>query len=558
MKNAYRKLVVFPVLVGAVTCVSSCIRRGEDEKIDSSKTQLFIANMNGGYGYQWLEAAKQRFETKFADYAGENGKKGVQIIVDNSKENGTYVLDTMSSSRDEIYFSENIYYNDFVSSGKVLDITDIVTEKLTEYGESKSIADKLTKQQKDYFEVNGKYYGLPHYEGIYGIVYDVDLFDENSLYFSVNKDNGNEGFVVSKDDTKSTGPDGISGTYDDGLPATYDDFYALCNRMTTLGIKPISWTGQYQKYVTNLCTALQVSAEGLDQMMLNWTLDGEATNLVSSIDETTGQVTLSEPTRITNSNGYLLSKQAGKYYALKFIEQIIQNNWYYDLSFNNSQSHIGAQEDFLYGRFSSKKDTIGMLIEGSWWENEADGIFSDMSVKYSENKAGRHARRFGYLPLPKAPGQELGKATYIDYLLSAAFINSNIASNKIDLAKKFLQFVNTDESLIEFTKITSATKALQYEIPEADMSSLSYFAKNLINIKKTSEIVYPVSSNKLVNSSFSSFASENMWYSTVSGNNYNVVSTALRNQGISALSYFYGLSDYNNKSSWESSYSRYF
>ena len=31
---------------------------------------------------------------------------------------------------------------------------------------------------------DGKYYGLPHYESFFGIIYDVDMFEEELLYFA--------------------------------------------------------------------------------------------------------------------------------------------------------------------------------------------------------------------------------------------------------------------------------------------------------------------------------------------------------------------------------------
>ena len=38
---------------------------GVDEKIDKSKTQLYVSNFNGGYGDTWLRALKKKFEEKF-------------------------------------------------------------------------------------------------------------------------------------------------------------------------------------------------------------------------------------------------------------------------------------------------------------------------------------------------------------------------------------------------------------------------------------------------------------------------------------------------------------
>ena len=31
--------------------------------------------------------------------------------------------------------------------------------------------------------IDGKYYGLPFYEGFYNLMYDVDLFDKEQLFF---------------------------------------------------------------------------------------------------------------------------------------------------------------------------------------------------------------------------------------------------------------------------------------------------------------------------------------------------------------------------------------
>jgi ABC-type glycerol-3-phosphate transport system substrate-binding protein len=42
-----------------------------------------------------------------------------------------------------------------------VDITDILTESLNDYQEEKTIEDKLSDEQKDYYMVDGKYYAVP-------------------------------------------------------------------------------------------------------------------------------------------------------------------------------------------------------------------------------------------------------------------------------------------------------------------------------------------------------------------------------------------------------------
>ena len=143
-------------------------------------------------------------------------------------------------------------------------------------------------------------------------------------------------------------------------------------------------------------------------------------------------------------------------------------------------------------------------------------------------------------------------------MYSASFINAKIAPEKVELAKDFLRFCNSQQSLVEFTKITSTPKALSYGLSETEMNGLSYYAKNVLQLRETADIVYPLTKNSLVNSALMSFTSEYSWYTKVNGTSYNVVSTSIRDYNISAKDYFEGLSAYYTQSSWAESYSKYF
>ena len=70
-------------------------------------------------------------------------------------------------------------------------------------------------------------------------------------------------------------------------------------------------------------------------------------------------------------------------------------------------------------------------------------------------------------------------------------MKSNIAENKRGLALDFIKFVNTDQSLIEFSQLTNTTKALQYTMTEDEMSNMSYFGKSVVRLQQESNIVYP-------------------------------------------------------------------
>ena len=187
----------------------------DEEEIDINRTQLYVANFNGGFGKNWINALKASFEEKYKDVSFEEGKTGVQIMISNSKTNGQTWLTDMDSSQNEVFFTEWLYLGDHLSQNKLLDITDIVTESLNEStaimsitGKTEnlgaenegSIADKLNDQQKSYYSRDGKYYALPHYQAYTGLMYDIDLFEENKLYFALDRDNGNNGFIIRDSD----------------------------------------------------------------------------------------------------------------------------------------------------------------------------------------------------------------------------------------------------------------------------------------------------------------------------------------------------------------------
>ena len=323
---------------------SSVACGGGSSSVDKTKTQLYISNYDGGYGSDWLYDIAKEFEIEYAETSFQDGKKGVQIHFDCSKNNtGASALSSMASSRNDVYFTEACYYYDFVSSNKLLDITDVVTGNNLD---NKTVEGKLSAEQKEYYKTtDGKYYGLPHYLGYNGIMYDMDLFAERNLYM---KDGG--GYVTKATDKKSKGPDNVAGTSDDGLPATYAEFYALCNRMTQIGITPFIWSGEYSFYTDWLLTALLCDYEGLEQMMLNYNFNGTAKNLVSVKD---GQVTKLGDTQITNATGWKLYAQAGRYYALDFLKTIIDRGYVAETSFSPNTSNISAQDDFLMSKEKS-------------------------------------------------------------------------------------------------------------------------------------------------------------------------------------------------------------
>jgi len=538
------------LLTGVMACgaLAGCTGGGGTEQIDSERTQLYVQNFEGGFGSDWLRAAKVRFEEKFKDKVYETGKKGVQIVISPpAKTDGISLRPNLHSTVNEVFFNESVYYYDYIRDGLLLDITDAITEPLTEFGESESIADKMSAEQRGYYLTDGKYYGIPHYAGYNGIVYDVDLFDKYCLYFA---DGADMEFIVNPEDKRSAGPDGAYGTADDGLPATYDEFFRLCEEMVSLSITPITWPGQYfNTYIEKVINALYADDVGLEQTMLNYTFRGTAKNIISPV-EGDGSYTYmhgDEGVEITPKNAYLLSADEGKYHALTFFETLVRNSANYNsICFSPSHLYTDSQKDFLES--TPKGAPIAMMVEGCWWENEAKDSIKTIADYYGDEYS-RENRHFAMLPLPKSGKKKIGqKSTIVDTHYSLGFIKSDIADFKVELAKEFLRFCCTDESLSEFTVSTNSVKALDYNMSETDYAKLTTFGKSVYDLHKSSDIVYPFSSEAAYLDHQSMFSVHESYYSKI-GNKESAhpIEYLREGQSNNMIDFFNGMLVYNQE-----------
>ena len=538
------------------------------EQEDPTKTQLYICTYDGGYGIEWLNKAKLRFEEEYADVSFEEGKKGVQIFVkEDTNATGTMLEDSLPKSSYDIYFTEAVSYYDMVNKGLTYDITDVVqnplnydfqSKKIVD-GESATIESKMRDAHTSYFKTEeGKYFAIPFYEATYGIIYNIDLFEENLLYFAQEGYGDGDGFITSLDDPRSAGPDNDITTEDDnGLPATYDEFFALCDKMVGKGITPLLWGGTVQHYVNELVNSLQADYEGAEQMRINYTFDGTATNLVESINSD-GTVKLYSE-KITEENGYLTwTKQAGRYYGIKFVERMLGKSNYFNSkkSFSiTDYSHIDAQYDFVLGKY--EREEFGMLIDGTWWHNEAKNAFSFGENRYDKS-AGSANRKFGFMPLPKATKEQVGEGyTVLEANNSVCFINANINEAKVSAAKEFLQFCHTNESLAEFTVMTNACKPYTYTLDSKQLESMPYWGRSIYKMHQSATFVSTYSTSPVYKRNASALTTgfqAEMFWTKVGGEDYNKVTTAIRDYKLTAEQYFNGLSAYLTPNEWNKNF----
>ena len=554
MKNLKRLTAIMLAALSLATVCSACGGGGNpfitsDEtqrEVDENKSQLTVACYAGGYGRDWLDAAIARFEEKYAEQSFEADKKGVQIhVAPPSKSYANQSQATMDGMTESVFFTEQIFFNDYIINGKFLDISDIVTQSLSDVSGGKetcSIEDKLTvEQQKAYKAYNGKYYCLPHYESFGGLSIDADLFAQKNLYVA-SKTIGNDydefGCIKDEFGIKSNGPDGTPGTYDDGLPATYDEFFLVCDKMVDCGIDPFAWAGNFPEYFNLLMIALYADGAGAEGFSTTYDFDSNGKEV--EIYDANMQ---KKKVVITNENAYLMKQQVAKYDAIDFARRIVENKASYvnSATAESSATHEATQRYFVA---SSKK--AGFLIEGNYWYNEAKPVFEEMVSDKGDEKYSADNRNFQWIPLPRATSVAAKdyKITTVDRNYSCAFINANVQSDPVkeELSKLFLKFCYTKDSLVEFTIESGATKGLDYQLTEAEeaamVAQLNTYEKSVWDFRSRANVLYPISDSKiLINNQRSFNLIDADWTVTVGGAKHVTPYNAIK-AGVSAADYF--------------------
>ena len=554
-------LTMAVVMGTTVGCVKNPFISGNEEE-DSTKTQIYVGTLNQGFGKAWLEEAAARFTELKKDESYESGKKGVQIFVD-PLNIGNQIIGSVSNERSEIIFNESIDYYAWVQRGLVKDITKYVKSDLSEYGDDagSTIESKLYSAAKDYYLYEGKYYGIPFYESTFGVIYDIDVFSDNNLFMDKN---GEFALSSQSDPNASAGPDGDASTViDNGLPATYSEFFALCDKIKKNSkLQPFTWTGQYPLYLSRMVQSMSMYLDGYTQSQSKFKLSGTI-NTIDSFDQSTPVVT---EKIITKDNGYETFASEGMYYALEFLQGLYDGKYYVEEYLNsNAYSHLSAQNDFVTNNTkttsNSIKRDVAMLVDGTWFMNEAAGTLTALAKRDPE--AGANERRFGLMPLPHPDGWESKKYTYLDTNFASCFVTAQTADWKMDLIGEFLKFLHSDAELRKFTESTSTLRGFDY-VTDWDTSSanLTPYAQQLISLRKYigDEVVYPISSNQLYANNITVLCTEltDFFSATIGNNTYNNPFTAMSGGSkISARSYFNGMKNYHNASWWKKTFGSY-
>ncbi len=519
-KNLFKRALTLALCATTAFSIVGCGGGADEEEssgtpvkeVDASKTQLSAVFFNSGYGDKWAYELAAAFEEAVKDIPFEEGKMGVQVHP-KGEQTVDYTAQQVKTGDFDIYFLESPSdYNNMLAT-KAFEPLDSIVNEVSPF-DGKKIVDKMTEQQKSFFNYNHAtdgqhYYTLPHYAGNYSIIYNVDLFDANNFYFAETPDeeDGNR-LIAPGRETKSAGPDGKKGTSDDGLPTTYEEFFYLCGEINANGIDPICFPGKYaNQHLSLVMESLAAAYEGAEQMNLNYTFDGMAKNLIQvnadgspKLDASGNPIFDQEDLKITSDNAYNLSRQAGWYYAFQFMETVLGNDKYYNEidGQNTGVTHKMMEQGFLeYGKLGIAESA--MLLDGTWWQMDAEATFDRMAKE--DAKWSKENRRFGLMTLPQPTKAEADKVArgekkpvFLDYLMSCSGVKVGLPEGKKQAALSFIQYTYSDQAMAEFTYSTGAPIGMDYK-EAIDKTKLNPWETSVVEYMEKADIVYQVSAN---------------------------------------------------------------
>lgn len=467
----------------------------------ANKTELKVLNFDGGFGSLWIEQAAERFAEAKKDESYATGKTGIYIAIDKTMNVNTSF---MAGAAYNIYIDER--HSDITAlsqSNLLLPITDLVQDTTREGG---SLESKLFPQIKgSLMGTDGEYYALPHYEGYGNFSYNYEVFEKENAFFAAEDETnkwlyqstsyGDAYLVTSKDAKRSVGPDGKAGSEDDGLPRSVEEMIILMDYLkTSTEYAPIILSGVHPQYMNYAICAMWAALAGKTQMENYYNCTGEIEVIDYSHPDGafyneplfTGINYIKKPrtkkVTLTEDTGYLGNDMVAKYYAVALFEIIQKEGFYSQDVYNEQRTHLQAQKN-LYMGGTGVYDKAAILIDGTYWHNEAqlNGGFDDMK-KVTGKTAKDLDLRVMSMPTAYYTADEViqAPATLIDLFFTYTMINANIKNNEElkKAAKEFVSFLYSEQELINFSISTGVPRPIKYEMSADALSSVnSYYSR---------------------------------------------------------------------------------
>ena len=495
-----KKLTKALAMVFAATMLVSNVACSNVEELDPNTITVTV--FNGGGGTEWIQRVAAEYNKTATKYKVDlTYEKITASKIFSGMEQGFPSADCYFTS--DAAFQAGIYRDYYEDLSDLLDRTvddtgKTIKEKMLHYSDWQKLSSK-----------NGEgMYMLPYLDAFTGLVYDHDLFVSKGwlqyadasdkaalteqgytfeevkegtatrLYFTsaTGKTNYEEGDVLLK-----AGKDGKFGTYDDGQPKTEAEFKAMITNISggSDAAKPFLYNAVHDHYVNQIAQGVMAQYMGEKAYHQAFAFDsGDAT--IKMHDGTEKQVDIA-------TNGYEMYKSEGVYQALKFIDTYFNNDAYIDANSKKTATftHTDAQSRFIMemdkANAGSHTQYPTMLVEGSWWVNEASVIIGQVAERNPSR--AKEKVDFRYMLLPQIEGQYgidgNGNGTFFSGSDNGGIVVVKQEDKaKLAAIKDFIAMTMADEVLRDYTVTTGIIRPFDYALSEAELAKMTPFARN--------------------------------------------------------------------------------
>jgi len=199
MKRVYLAIV----LIFAIALLPGCAKKQSTSR--KGAVELEVAVFQGGFGLDFFEYAAREYEKTHPN---------VKIRVWGNPRIWEQLRPRFVAGDvpDLTWPGWGMDYWALVTDGKVMEMDSYLARKA--YGQDKPWKDTFIRDLLEKGKMNGHYYILPFTNNVFGLWYNVDMFEKN-------------GWTP---------------------PKTYEELLSLCERIKKTGIAPITYQGKYPAY----------------------------------------------------------------------------------------------------------------------------------------------------------------------------------------------------------------------------------------------------------------------------------------------------------------------
>ena len=150
--------------LGAVACGGTSTGGGNSTTSESAPIEgvtnpykLKVYSFTGGYGEEWLNTLVARYKKERAGKTFTvNGREYDGVDFELTKEKTTMTSMMNSGNNYDVWFQEQVYYNQILKNGNIFrDMTDVLTSE-NPYEPGVTIESKMSDYQKAYYLRDGK------------------------------------------------------------------------------------------------------------------------------------------------------------------------------------------------------------------------------------------------------------------------------------------------------------------------------------------------------------------------------------------------------------------